>query len=53
MLDLSLTTEQEELRECVRAFVDERILPVAGENEMQADHAPGYRNPNGKLAGNR
>jgi glutaryl-CoA dehydrogenase (non-decarboxylating) len=34
MLDLSLTPEQEELRERVRAFVDERILPIAHENDV-------------------
>ena len=34
MLNLSLTKEQEELRERVRAFVDGRILPVAHENDL-------------------
>src|SRR3954447_5182127 len=34
MLDLSLTREQEELKESVRAFVDEHILPVAHENDI-------------------
>jgi glutaryl-CoA dehydrogenase (non-decarboxylating) len=34
MLDLSLTKEQKELKESVRAFVDERILPVAHENDV-------------------
>ena len=33
MLDLSRTKEQEEVRERVRAFVDEQILPVAHEND--------------------
>ncbi len=33
MLDLSLTKEQTELQERVREFVDERVLPVAKEND--------------------
>lgn len=33
MLDLSLTKEQMELQERVRKFVDERVLPVAKEND--------------------
>ncbi len=39
MLDLSLTKEQEELREHIRAFVDERILPIAHGNDI---NRPGY-----------
>ena len=69
MLDLSLTREQEEFRERVRALGDKRTLPVAYENfrnsrasiiyegtarikTMQAGHALGHRNLNGKIETN-
>jgi glutaryl-CoA dehydrogenase (non-decarboxylating) len=34
MIDLSLTAEQIQLQETVRRFVEERILPVAHENDL-------------------
>lgn len=39
MLDLSLAKEREELREHLRAFVDERILPLGHGNYV---NRPGY-----------
>ena len=41
MLDLSLAKEREELREHLRAFVDERILPLGHGNYV---NRPGLSN---------
>lgn len=36
MIDFTLTEEQQDIQQAVRAFVDERVLPVAVQNDM--DH---------------